>query len=61
MTLDRETYREIIACFSALADVCRKADGGQIAVSALSGQVLARWSRIKPRLPGVARSAEPKA
>jgi|GEM_PF-1931408 len=60
VTLDRETYKEIIACFSALADVCRKADGGQIAVSALSGQVLARWSRIKTRLPGVARSAEPK-
>ena len=60
VTLDRETYKEIIACFSALADVCRKADGGQIAVSALSGQVLARWSRIKARLPGVARSAEPR-
>ncbi len=60
VTLDRETYREIIACFSALADVCRKADSGQIAVSALSGQVLARWGRIKARLPGVARSAEPQ-
>jgi class 3 adenylate cyclase len=61
VTLDRETYKEIIACFSALADVCRKADGGQIAVSALSGQVLSRWSRIKTRLPGVVRSAEPRA
>ena len=60
VTLDRETYKEIIACFSALADVCRKANGGQIAVSALSGQVLARWSRIKTHLPGVARSAEPR-
>jgi len=61
VTLDRETYKEIIACFSALADVCRKAGGGQIAVSALSGQVLARWGRIKTRLPGLARSTEPRA
>jgi class 3 adenylate cyclase/HEAT repeat protein len=59
VTLDRETYKEIIACFSALADVCRKASGGQIAVSALSGQVLARWGRIKPRLPGITRK-EPR-
>jgi hypothetical protein len=41
--------------------VCRKAGGGQIAVSALSGQVLARWGRIKTRLPGLARSTEPRA
>jgi hypothetical protein len=54
VTLDRETYKEIVECFSTLADVCRKADGGQVAVSALTGQVLARWGRIKTRLPGVA-------
>jgi hypothetical protein len=53
VTLDRETYFEIARCFSALVAVCRGAESGQVPVSTISAQVLARWSRLRPRLPGL--------
>jgi hypothetical protein len=54
VTLDNDIYKEILGCFSALTEICRKADGGQVPLSILAGQVLARWGRITSRLPGVA-------
>ncbi len=54
VTLDRETYMEIARCFSALIGVCRQAENGQVALSTLNAQVLARWSKLRPRLPGLA-------
>src|SRR5208337_4798780 len=56
VTLDRETYVEIARCFSALVGVCRDAESGQVPVSAISAQVLARWSRLRPRLPGLGQA-----
>jgi class 3 adenylate cyclase len=54
VTLDRETYAEIARCFAALVGVCRTAEAGQVPLSAITEQVLARWSRLRPRLPGLA-------
>jgi len=56
VTLDRETYAEIIRSFSALVEVCRGAESGQVPVSTITAQVLARWSRLRPRLPGLGPS-----
>jgi len=56
VTLDRETYAEIARCFSALVGVCRSAGSGQVPVSTITEQVLARWSRLRPRLPGLGPS-----
>jgi len=56
VSLDRGACVDIGRCFSALAALCRAADGGQVAVSAINAQVLARWSRIRARLPGGAPS-----
>jgi class 3 adenylate cyclase len=56
VTLDRETYVEIARCFSALLGVCRQAESGQVPVSIISAQVLARWGRLRPRLPGLGKS-----
>jgi class 3 adenylate cyclase len=53
VTLDRETYAEIARCFSALIGVCRGAEAGQVPVATITTQVLARWSRLRPRLPGL--------
>jgi hypothetical protein len=53
VTLDRETYAEIARCFSALIGVCRGAEAGQVPVSTITTQVLARWSRLRPRLPAL--------
>jgi len=52
VTLDRETYTEVIRCFSSLIAVCKGAEGGQVPVARLSEQVLSRWSKLRPRLPG---------
>jgi class 3 adenylate cyclase len=54
VTLDRETYVEIARCFSALIAVCRAAEGGQVSIAALNDQVLKRWTRLRPKLPGLA-------
>jgi hypothetical protein len=56
VTLDRETYAEIARCFSALVGVCRSAESGQVPVSTITAQVLARWSRLRPRLPGLGQA-----
>jgi class 3 adenylate cyclase len=53
VTLDRETWAEIARCFSALIGVCRGAESGQVPVSTITAQVLARWSRLRPKLPGL--------
>jgi hypothetical protein len=53
--MDRETYAEIVRCFSALASACREAESGQVAVSKLNERVLARWGRLRPRLPPLAK------
>ncbi len=53
VSLDRETYTEIVRCFSALVGVCREAESGQVPLAALSERVLARWGRLRPRLPGL--------
>ncbi|MGA2975270.1 MAG: adenylate/guanylate cyclase domain-containing protein [Spirochaetia bacterium] len=54
VTLDRETYVELARCFSALISLCRKAEHGQVALSSITERVLSRWSRLRPRLPGLA-------
>jgi len=56
VTLDRETYAEIVRSFSALVEVCRGAESGQVPVSTIMAKVLARWSRLRPRLPGLGPS-----
>jgi class 3 adenylate cyclase len=53
VALDRETYAEIIRCFASLITVCKSAEGGQVPVSALTENVLSRWGRLRPRLPGL--------
>jgi hypothetical protein len=53
ITLDRDVYAEIVRCFSSLATACRQAESGQVPVSTLNEQVLARWSRLRPRLPAL--------
>ena len=53
ITLDRDVYVEIVRCFSALAGACRQAPGGSVPVAALNEQVLARWAKLRPRLPGL--------
>ncbi len=53
ISLDKETYAEIVRCFSALVGVCKGAESGQVPVSVISTHVLARWSRLRPRLPGL--------
>jgi hypothetical protein len=55
VVLDRETYFEIARCFSALVGVCRSAESGQVPVSTITAQVLSRWGRLRPRLPGLAQ------
>ncbi len=52
VTLDRETYAELIRCFSSLIAVCKTAVDGHVPVARLSEQVLSRWSKLRPRLPG---------
>jgi class 3 adenylate cyclase/HEAT repeat protein len=60
ITMDAESWSEIVKCFSALAAACRGAAGGQIAVAAVNDQVLARWDRIKGRLgAGAATTKRP--
>jgi len=54
VSLERETYMEIARCFSALVALCKKAEGGTVSLAALNEQVLARWGRLRPRLPGFA-------
>ena len=53
VTLERDVYAEIVRSFSALVAVCRKAEAGKVPVAALKEQVLARWIRLRPRLPGL--------
>jgi class 3 adenylate cyclase len=59
ITLDREVYAEIVRCFSALAGVCREATAGQVPIAALNEQVLARWAKLRPRLPGLPPAKKP--
>jgi class 3 adenylate cyclase/HEAT repeat protein len=54
VTLDRETYVEIARCFSALIAVCRGAENGRVTLAAINEQVLKRWNRLRPKLPGLA-------
>jgi class 3 adenylate cyclase len=53
VTLDKETYVELVRCFSSLIAVCRKADNGSIPLAMLNEQVIAKWNRLRPRLPGL--------
>ena len=53
VSLDAGVYTEILRCFSALAGACREAPAGQVPVSTITDQVLARWERLRPKLPGV--------
>ncbi len=57
IVLEPDVYAEIQRCFSALAGVCRQAPSGQVQVVTLYQQVLARWERLRPRLPALSRKA----
>ena len=58
ITLDVESWTEIVKCFSALAAACRGAADGQIPVATVNAQILSRWDRVKGRLS--AGAAAPK-
>jgi class 3 adenylate cyclase len=51
VSLDRAACAEIGRCFSALAALCRGADGGKVTVADINANVLARWSKVRARLP----------
>ena len=53
VSLDAGVYAEILRCFSALAGACREAPAGQVPVTTITDQVLARWERLRPKLPRV--------
>jgi class 3 adenylate cyclase/HEAT repeat protein/Arc/MetJ family transcription regulator len=53
ISMDRDVYAEIVRCFSSLAAACRQAESGNVPVATLNEQVLARWSRLRPRLPAL--------
>ncbi len=53
VSLDKETYVELVRCFSSLIAVCRKADNGSVSLSSINEQVLTKWNRLRPRLPGL--------
>jgi class 3 adenylate cyclase len=59
ITLDRETYAEIVRSFGALVELCKGAPSGQVPVATITTQVLARWSRLRPRLPGLGPTKKP--
>jgi class 3 adenylate cyclase len=59
VTLDRETYAEIVRSFGALVALCKGAPSGQVPVTTITTQVLARWSRLRPRLPGLGPAKKP--
>jgi class 3 adenylate cyclase len=54
MPIDKRVLVEIVQAFGALDVLCRGAKDGNIAASAVSEQVLARWARVKSRLPAAA-------
>jgi class 3 adenylate cyclase len=51
VTLDRETYVEVIRCFSALITACKRAEADQVSVRELNTHVIDRLNRLRPRLP----------
>jgi class 3 adenylate cyclase/HEAT repeat protein len=53
VSLDAGVYAEILRCVSALVGVCRDAPAGQVPVSVITDRVLARWERLRPKLPRV--------
>jgi hypothetical protein len=57
ITLDPDVYAQIVHCFSALADACRKAESGRVPVVTLYEQILTQWMRLRPRLPALPRKA----
>ncbi|HUJ73885.1 MAG TPA: adenylate/guanylate cyclase domain-containing protein, partial [bacterium] len=52
--LDAGAYTEIVRCFAALVGACKEARSGQVPLAVLNERVLARWERLKPRLPRLA-------
>jgi hypothetical protein len=61
VSLERALCAEIGRCFSALAALCRAAEGGKVAVADVNAQVLARWSKVRTRLPDCAPSSHAAA
>jgi len=59
--LEAGAYAEIVRCFSALAGACKEARSGEVPVAVLNERVLARWERLKPRLPRIGPGAAPSA
>jgi class 3 adenylate cyclase/HEAT repeat protein len=60
ISMDVESWTEIVKCFSALTAACRDAPNGQVPVATVNAQVLARWDRIKGRLSaGAAATKRP--
>jgi class 3 adenylate cyclase len=50
--IERAALAEIGRCFTALATLCRAADGGTVKTADINTQVLARWIRVRALLPG---------
>jgi class 3 adenylate cyclase len=52
VVLDPATYGELVRCSAVLADLCRERAAGPRDPSSAAVQALARWERLRTRLPG---------